>query len=257
MNRHLTLFRVIASKSVTLSRRYLVNTVVGFVTLYVFFALVFFGGRFVAEDLISRSVGLLVVGYFLFTMAVSAYADLTHDLTDEAQWGTLEQLSMSPFGFTEVVAVKTLVNLLGTFATGIVLLVLMMVTTGAWLFVAPLSLVVLGVLTLLPVVGLGFIFGGVALVYKQIEKMFPLIQLSFAALIALPVEQYALLKLLPMSLGSHLLQRVMTDGIRVWDLPAFDLGVLVGQSVAYLAVGVFVFRVGTAKARKQGILGHY
>ncbi|WP_372479593.1 ABC transporter permease [Halomicrobium sp. HM KBTZ05] len=257
MNRHLVLFRAIASKSLTLSRRYLVNTVVGFVTLYVFFALIFFGGQFVAEDVISRSVESLVVGYLLFTMAVSAYADLTHDLTDEAQWGTLEQLSMSPFGFTAVVTMKTVVNLLGTFVTGVVLLLVMMVTTETWFSIAPLSAVVLGVLTLIPVVGLGFVFGGAALVYKQIEKVFPLIQLSFAGLIALPVQEYALLKLLPLSLGSDLLQRTTTAGLHVWELPAFDLGLLVGQSGVYLAIGLLVFRVGTAKARKRGVLGHY
>ncbi|KAA9404811.1 glycosyltransferase [Haloarcula hispanica] len=44
--------------------------------------------------------------------------------------------------------------------------------------------------------------------------------------------------------------------LRVWELPVFDLGVLVGQAVAYLAVGLFVFRVGTAKAPKRGVLGH-
>lgn len=256
MNRHFVLFRVIASKSVTLSRRYLLNTVVGFATLYAFFALLFFGGRFVAEELVSRSVGPLVVGYFLFTMAVSAYADLTHDLTDEAQWGTLEQLSMSPFGFTEVVAVKTVVNLLGTFASGLVLLVLMMTTTGAWFSVPPLSLVV-GALTLLPVVGVGFVFGGVALVYKQIEKVFPLVQLSFAGLIALPVEAYAPAKLLPISLGGHVLQRVLIAGVSVWEVPVVDLALLVGQSGFYVAVGLLVFRAGTAKARERGVLGHY
>lgn len=257
MNGYLVLFRAIAAKSVALSRRYLVNTVMGFVTLYAFFALLFFGGRFVAADLISRSVGPLVVGYFLFTMAVSAYADLTHDLTDEAQWGTLEQLSMSPFGFTTVVTAKTAVNLLGTFATGFVLLLSMMLTTGTWLSVAPLSLAVLGLLTLLPVVGLGFAFGGAALVYKQIEKVFPLVQLSFAGLIALPVREHAVLKLLPMSLGSHAVQRVLTDGLRVWELPLVDLAALVGQSGVYLAFGLLVFRAGTAKAREQGVLGHY
>lgn len=257
MNRHLVLFRVIASKSVTLSRRYLLNTVVGFATLYAFFALLFFGGRFVAEELVSESVGPLVVGYFLFTMAVSAYADLTHDLTDEAQWGTLEQLSMSPFGFTEVVAVKTVVNLLGTFASGLALLVLMMATTGTWLSVPPLSLVVVGALTLLPVVGVGFAFGGVALVYKQVEKVFPLVQLSFAGLIALPVEAYAPAKLLPISLGSHVLQRVLIAGVSVWEVPVADLALLVGQSGFYVAVGLLVFRAGTAKARERGVLGHY
>lgn len=120
-----------------------------------------------------------------------------------------------------------------------------------------LSLVVLGLLTLLPVVGLGFAFGGMALVYKQIEKVFPLVQLSFAGLIALPVQEYALLKLLPMSLGSYTVQRVLTDGLRLWELPAFDLVLLVGQSGVYLAIGLLVFRAGTAKARERGVLGHY
>lgn len=257
MNRYIVLARVMGIKSVTLARRYFLNTVVGFLTLYVFFALIFFGGQFVAEDLISRSVGPLVVGYFLFTMAVSAYADLTHDLTDEAQWGTLEQLTVSPIGFTQVVAMKTVVNLVGTFATGVVLLALMMVTTTTWLYIPPITLVILGVLTLMPIVGLGFIFGGAALVYKQIGKVFPLVQLSFLGLIAVPVQNHVLLKLLPISLGSHLLQRVMTDGLRLWELPLFDLGLLVGKSVVYILIGVLIFQFATAKARERGVLGHY
>lgn len=257
MKEYLILFRVIATKSATLARRYIVNTVVGFVTLYVFFALIFFGGQFVAEDLVARSVGSLVVGYFLFTMAMSAYADLTHDLTEEAQWGTLEQLTLSPFGFTQVVTVKTVVNLVSTFASGVVLLLLMMLTTTTWLALPPLTIIVLGGLTLTPVVGLGFMFGGAALVYKQIEKVFPLVQLSFVGLIAVPVTEHVLVKLLPVSLGSHLLQRVMTDGLRLWELPISDLAFLVGKAVVYLGIGLVVFQVATAKARERGSLGHY
>lgn len=257
MNQYIVLFRVIATKSLILSRRYLVNTIFAFLSLYVFFALIFFGGQFFAAELISESVGPIVVGYFLIVMAVAAYADLTHDLTEEAQWGTLEQLTMSPFGFTQVVTVKTVVNLVSTFTTGAVLLLLMMLTTSTWLFIPPLTVLVLGILTLTPIIGLGYVFGGAALVYKQIGKVFPLIQLSFVALVALPVEEYALLKLLPLSLGSHLLQRVMTDGLRLWDLPIHDLGFLVGKAIVFLAVGLMVFQFATAKARERGVLGHY
>lgn len=257
MNRRLVVTKVIAGKAVTLARRYLMNTVLNFLTLYVFFAFIFFGGRLLVPDLLSESVGPVVVGYFLFTMAVTAYADLTHDLTDEAQWGTLEQLSMSPVGFTQVVAIQTLVNLAGTFARGVLLLVLMLLTADVTLYLPPVTLAVLGGLTLAPVVGLGFLFGGAALVYKQLGRLFSLVQLSFVGLLVLPVREFPLLKFLPMALGSHLLQRVMTDEVRLWHLPAADLAVLVVTAVAYVGVGLLTFRFAARKARERGVLGHY
>lgn len=257
MNRYYILGRAMATKSLKLARRYIVNTAVGVLTLYLFFAFIFFGGGFVMGDLLARSIDQIIVGYFLFTMAVSAYAGLTHDLTEEAQWGTLEQLTMSPVGFTQLVTVKTIVNLVGTFVVGAVLLTLMLVTTMTPLYIKLIPILVLGVLTLIPVVGIGFIFGGAALVYKQIEKVFSIVQLSFIGLLAVPVPEYPVLKLLPMALGNHLLQRVMVDGVSLSELPLFDLGLLVGKAVAYVIIGLFVFQYATSVARKRGILGHY
>ncbi|ERJ05271.1 hypothetical protein HLRTI_002713 [Halorhabdus tiamatea SARL4B] len=257
MNRYLVVAKAITTKSVTLSRRYAVNTAINFLTLYVFFALVFFGGRFIAPALLEQSLGPLVVGYFLVTMAVAAYADLTHDLTDEAQWGTLEQLSMSPIGFTWVVVIKTVVNLAGTFLMGVVLLALMIVTTGVSLSIPPLTIAVVGGLTLVPVVGLGFLFGGGALLFNQLGKVFSLVQLSFFGLLALPVQDVPALKFLPLALGSHLLREVTVDRVALWDLPLVDMGILGLTATAYATLGLIVFRFAASKARERGELGHY
>lgn len=257
MSRHIVVAKAITTKSLTLARRYAVNTAINFLTLYVFFALIFFGGRFVAPELLNESLGPLVVGYFLFTMAVAAYADLTHDLTDEAQWGTLEQLSMSPIGFTWVVVIKTTVNLAGTFAMGVTLLGLMMLMTGVSLYLPPFTLVVVGGLTLAPVVGLGFLFGGGALVFKQLGKVFSLVQLSFIGLLALPVQEFPAMKLLPIALGSHLLQEIMVNNVRLWDLAPIDIGILGLTAAAYVAIGLAGFRFAATRARERGVLGHY
>ena len=96
-------------------------------------------------------------------MATVAYSDLSWELIREAQWGTLEQLYMSPLGFRRVVFLKTTVNVLVAFAFGALLLGAMLLTTGTSLALDPLTVVPLGLLTLGPAVGVGYVLGGLAL----------------------------------------------------------------------------------------------
>ncbi|MFC6836184.1 ABC transporter permease [Halomarina ordinaria] len=251
------LARTVARKSLVLRRRYAFNTVTNLLTVYVFFALVVFGGRTLAPGAVEDSLSGIVVGFFLLLMASVAYADLSWELIREAQWGTLEQLYMSPLGFGRVVAVKTAVNLLVSFAYGVVLLAAMLVTTDARVTVAPIAVLVLGALTLCSAVGVGFALGGLALVFKRIESVFQLVQFGFVALIALPVESVPLAKLLPLAVGSHLLRQTMSEGTALWALPAVDLALLGLTAVGYAGAGYYVFRLGARRARRSGRLGQY
>ncbi|WP_254537736.1 ABC transporter permease [Halomarina litorea] len=251
------LARAVAYKSLVLRVRYAFNTVTSLVTIYVFFALLVFGGRELAPQAIANTLDGIVVGFFLLLMATVAYADLSWDLTREAQWGTLEQLYMSPQGFGRVVAVKTGVNLLVSFGYGAVLLALMVATTGVSLALDPLTVVPLGLLTLASAVGVGFALGGLALVFKRIENLFQLVQFAFVALVALPVEEAPVLKLLPLSLGSHLLRRAMGEGVALWDLPTGDLALLCLTAAGYLGCGYVLFRRLSREARRRGTLGQY
>ncbi len=251
------LARAVARKSLVLRVRYAFNTVTNLFTVYVLFALVVFGGRELAPRAVEASLGGIVVGFFLLLMASVAYADLSWELIREAQWGTLEQLYMSPLGFGRVVAVKTVVNVLVSFAYGVVLLALMLATTDARLTLDPLTVLPLGALTLCSAVGVGFALGGLALVFRRVESVFQLVQFAFVALIALPVGANPALKLLPLALGSHLLRRSMSAGQRLWELPTADLGLLVVTAVVYVGAGYAVFRLGTRRARTTGRLGQY
>jgi ABC-2 type transport system permease protein len=251
------LARAVAYKSLILRVRYAFNTVTNLFTIYVFFALLFFGGRAVAPQAITDSLTGIIVGFFLLLMATVAYSDLSWELIREAQWGTLEQLYMSPLGFRRVVFLKTAVNVLVAFAFGAVLLGAMLLTTGTTLALDPLTVIPLGLLTLGPAVGVGYLLGGLALLFKRIENVFQIVQFSFVGLVAAPVDAYPALKALPLALGADLLRTAMGEGVRLWALPAADLGLLVAKAALYVAVGHVVFGWLARRARAGGKLGKY
>lgn len=251
------LWRAVFYKTIILMKRYWFNTASQIATIYMIFAIVFFGGRAVTGQALNDSLGGIIVGFFLFTLAIVSYSGLSWDLIREAQWGTLEQLFMSPLGFGRVIIAKTTINVLISFLWGSIILVLMVATTGKTVNVDLVTVVPVLVLTLASAVGVGFVLGGLALLYKRIEQAFQLVQFVFIGFIAAPVWDYPVLKALPLSQGSYLLQQAMQDGVRLWEFPLHELGILAATGVVYFGVGYFVFHLAQRRARRLGVLGHY
>ena len=252
-----TLFKVIFRKQVIDLTRYPINTTSLFLSMFVFFALIFFGGKAVAGTAITDSLDGLIVGYFLWTLATRAFRGLASNVMNEARWGTLERLFISPYGLGNVMAVKTIVNISLSVVWSGVMLLAMMFVTGRWLAVDLLTLLPLSFLTLAPVVGIGFLLAGLAILYKRVENLFGIVSFGFVGLIAAPVEQLEPLKLLPMTQGSHLTRRAMEEGIRLWEFPTMELMYLVIPAVVYLSVGFYIFHRMQCRARKNGLLGQY
>lgn len=254
---YLRFCRASLRKRVLLMVRYPVNFFSQIATMFILFAGVFFGGRAIAPAAISDTIGGIIVGYLLWSLSMSAFSGLSWNVTRESQWGTLEQLFMSPFGFGPVMLAKTVVNVLVAFFTGSLVLLFMMALTGKWLAINPVTLIPLGTLAVAPAIGIGFALGGLAIRFKRVENLFQIMQFVFVALIAAPVGQYPLLKWAPLAQGSQMLQTAMKDGVALWNLPADELGVLVITAVGYLAIGYAAFAYCQRWARREGVMGHY
>jgi ABC-2 type transport system permease protein len=253
----LALLSVVARKKLILLVRYPLNTATQFLTLVALFGIIFFGGQAAVGPSITDSLGGIIVGLFIWSLAIVAFSGLSWNVTREAQWGTLERLFMSPHGFGPVMLTKMLVNVLMSFLWGATLLVVMMAVSGEWLTVDPLTVLPLGVLTLASVCGVGFLFAGLALLYKRIENAFQLVQWAFVGLIAAPAGTYPALKLLPISHGSYLLRRAMDDGVRLWEFAPTELGLLVATSTVYFIAGYYCLSRAHRRAREQGLMGQY
>jgi ABC-2 type transport system permease protein len=133
----------------------------------------------------------------------------------------------------------------------------MMATTGEWLALDPLTVIPVGLLSLGSAVGVGFLLGGLALVFERIENTFLVVQFAFVGFVAAPVGQVPALKLLPLSLDSALLRTAMGEGVGLLALPRGDLALLVAKAVVYVAAGYAALGYAGRVARRRGTLGRY
>jgi ABC-2 type transport system permease protein len=237
--------------------RYPLNAVLGLFMGVFFFALMFYGGTLVAGQAIADSIEGLVVGYFLWTLSIGAYSGIMNDVQSEASWGTLERHYMTPFGFGPVVFAKAIAIVVRTFLTSAVVLVVMLLMTGTTLEVHLLTVVPVAALSILGALGLGLVMGGLSVLYKRIGNVANLLQFAFIGLISAPALGIPWARALPLAQGSAMLQRAMTDGVRLWEFEPTALAILVGTAALYLGVGYAVFGLTTRRARRLGVLGDY
>ena len=177
-------------------------------------------------------------------------------LIGEAQAGTLEQLYLAPCGFRWISVFSILSSLVFSAAPVALALLAMMATTGVWLSIDLVSVIPLLVITMLGAVGVGYVMGGLALVFKRVQAAFQIVQFLFVGMLVLP-ERLWWTRLLPLAGGNALIRQVMVNGARLWDLPAADVLTATAVGVAYLAAGLLAFSTCERLARSRGLLGHY
>jgi ABC-2 type transport system permease protein len=257
------LLREMIRKQVLLMVRYRVNFAIQIIGMYLFFAVIFFGGKAIIGNVgaglstLSSTFDALIVGWFLLTMAQSAYSGLQGEITSESMWGTLELLYISPYGFGTVMGLKTIVNVLLSFFWGVLMLFLMMITTQTWLSIDIITIVPIVAFSLMSVIGVGFAIAGLALIYKKISSISNLMQFGLVGLITASVTDISLFGLLPLVQGSDMLQEAMRQGVRLWQFSIIDILILVGNGIIYFVIGYMIFNYAANIARKRGVMGHY
>lgn len=259
MTQKILLFKAFLIKELILMKRYLFNSLGGFITLYIIFLLMFQGYKGIAGS--SPNFGEilegLVVGYTLWILSMSVYQDITYSIQREAREGTLEQLYMSVHSFGWILAISTFVRTILSLIFVSVILFLLMLTTDKSLNIDILSLLILVFFTLLGILGIGYICGGLTLVFKRIDSYLQIVTFGLIGVIAAPVGKVPLFKLLPASWGASLIQDVMTDGKSIFDFSFNDLTLLVLIGVSYALLGFTVYKLCERKAMNKGMLGHY
>lgn len=216
------------------------------------------GGEF------STAAGLVMaIGWLTYMVASDCMGELPYSISEEAQNGTLEQLCITPVPLAKILAVRSLAYFLGIGARGLVAALVLA------FFIAPISLsptiLLLFFLSLMGAYGLGFLFAGLALVFKRVKAItnlvFSLMIFFTGSLVGLENAGWAfhLLKILfPLTWGISLMRQVITGNASLNSL--LQDGEIAGLAVhagLYLALGLAVFAWGYRLARTQGTLGHY
>ncbi len=240
--------------------RYPVDAVAGvFIITSVFYGL-FLSARYIAGPNLQFGDRLdaIVVGYVLWTLVIFVVTSIVSILQIEAQTGTLEQVMLTPYGVPRVFLARAIASLTINIVIISGILILILLLTGRQLYFPP--TLILPLLTVLfGAYGLAFLMASLALLFKRIQQLLGLTQFALLFLLAVPSETWSgtlwiARLLLPMTMGAGILRDLMARNL---SLNFVEISLAFFNGLAYLVLGLIVFRRAEIEAKRRGILGGY
>ncbi len=212
----------------------------------------------------SEQVTWTLVGYIVWFYALLAISNMSWNLREEMQTGTLEQMYMSPAPIGVLLIGRTLASLIITTIMVALLVLPLTIWLGAQIPLRAAGLPVF-LLTVAGLYGFGFMIGGATLLFKQVEALANLMQniLLFMNGTLLAVDQFpgwleSFTRALPSTQGIIVLRNVLLEGQSLGAAWADgSLVALMMNSALYFVGGLLVFRVCEYFAQRKGSLGQY
>jgi ABC-2 type transport system permease protein len=205
----------------------------------------------------SQDIRFLIVSNAFWFLLLLGISSTGWEITTEATRGTLEQLYMAPVGAWRIL----LARMIGTLGINLVVMIAMillsMLTAGQWLNLAPLPILLILLPTLLGIIGLGFMAGGLAVVFKQVNALLQIMQFLFLGLAFVPLASAPWLEFAPVVKGIDLMRNVMVSNLTLAEVTAADWTSLLLNGAIYFALGLGVFLLCERRALNRGLLGQY
>ncbi|MDY6972580.1 MAG: ABC transporter permease [Thermodesulfobacteriota bacterium] len=251
-------------------RRYFLESISGLVMVYILFMGFFFASQGFSPQAISLTnnsddLAHRTVGFVLWLFALNSVGHFSNAIRDESHIGVMEQIALGPSGLIVDMwgrAIgKTIIDCL---MLGLVLFIII-ITTRISLSFPFFSAGLVFLLTLLGLYGLGFFFGGLALIYKRLGSVTVVVRFGFLILTGAitPIENFpewlqVISKTLPMTEGLKILRLLMVENRPfIYVLGSGDLLLLIVNSALYLSIGLISFKYLEKVARERGLLGVY
>ena len=238
------------------------NVVTDVLSLFLIFLGINF---FVGQGAFSKSdLAFTMVGFCLWTYSSFAIGNMSYALREEQQQGTLEQMFMSSTPFAWLLFGRTLSNFLWTttiilLGGGIITLAFGLDLGLNWRLIPVLALAMLGLY------GLGFVFAGLTILFKNIGSFSNLIQniLLFVNGAIVPVTAFpdwltTTSRFLPSTLSIEVARQVTLERgtlTAAWNTGLLKLLLL--HSVVWFGVGCALYLVAERIGRRRGLLGQF
>lgn len=200
-----------------------------------------------------------LIGVLIWNICGRSMGALPFMVQQEAQQGTLENFLLTSTNFfislCQRIAAVTLFQLLETIVIGTVVVFVLRLPLFPTISALPILL-----LTIIGAWGIGFIFAGLALVYKSVGQVASLVanlSLFFTGALV-PINSlnliYPILKYtFPMTWGIDLLRQSITED----SISALDFSGLILKSLILFLFGFSIFQWGYLRARRHGTLSNY
>ncbi|TXL64529.1 ABC transporter permease [Cerasibacillus terrae] len=256
--RWINLFHANLRKEYIELKRYLPNTIAMVATFYFIFLGLFAGIQFIGDPSSAEAnTQYLIVNYVFWFLGLMVIQTIGWEITNEAMRGTLEQLYMSPMGVWRIMAARLASSVVLNIMIITVLLFVTMATTGQWLNIDIITIIPILILTIISMMGVGFMIAGISIIWKQVSAFLQILQFVLAGLTFISVKQAPFLVYFPFVKGVDLVRDVMINGVSLSQIGIADFGILFGNAIFYFVLGLIIFILCERIAMRKGLLAHY
>jgi ABC-2 type transport system permease protein len=251
----LRLFIIEVKMAYWVFKRYYFDSSVGVIVLCLLFTAAFHGTKSLGGDCITpKSLDAIIVGYVVWLAAFSVIQVIGPLVLMEAEMGTLEQLFLSPIAAEIVFMAKTLAAIISQLIFMPIVLFLVMFISDRWLTINFIHFFSILVISLLSLIGVSFMIGAIALIHKRVGKVFPLIGFGLVGFMMLNVYPLNYFSFLPFIAGAYTINSAVVDGN---TFPFWWYMFIMANSMFYVIISLFVFRIYANRARKMNKLAQY
>lgn len=201
----------------------------------------------------SGDLDTMIVGFVLWLFATGSYNSAANDVAEETRHRTIENTYIAPMSFTQILAVRAMLQLLvaaALLASGMGIVdqlaadrihINLPRVLGTALLAAP------------ALAGVGYVVAGLLLLLKKVQVVHALMYFVLISLVALPAYPVNVFAVLPYSLACAAMKASMTG----MAIPARVYLLIAANSFAYLTLGLLLFARLEKRARRLGVLGHW
>lgn len=196
----------------------------------------------------------MIVGLYTFVIIQEGITGLVSRVSEGKTSGVFEQIIVNPYGSWFILFCKSVAGAVITVFSLFVFVPLAMIITGKYFSINVIKLIFLLISLYMATIGIGFIIGGLTLIFRRLWSFAYLIQFLVLTLIILPSYPFSLYSLLPISPQAMTINKVIAYNLTIsykWWIYLYLNGFV------YFVMGVLIYKKLEEVAREKGVLGHY
>ncbi|MCD6449727.1 MAG: hypothetical protein J7L34_04390 [Thermotogaceae bacterium] len=247
----INLFKGTFLRSVTEIKRYFLNWMSSMISMFIIYFLIIFGFKTFGGPSMGNTVQAAALGYFTWLLMLTTMGDLSWTIMNEINRGMIEQEFLSPYGPLAVFIFYELSNLLMTFPILFFMMIVMFSFAGISITL-PVSFYIIMLLAMLQSMGMGFILGGITLMYKRTNALLQLMQFAVIGFLFISAHGW---KAIFVPIAPHF--ALMKDILAGKSLDGVYFMYTILGTILWLLIGFTVFRFFERKVRISGNLSLY
>lgn len=199
------------------------------------------------------------IGYLFWMISSQIISEASVNISFEKQVGTIEQLLIKPYKMDIILAVRTFISFMVSFAKYLLLYIIIYFLFGIYINIS-VELVIICVISLIGFLGLGIALSGITMIFSKTASFETIISYLLLLLSGSVISYdninhsvFNVMKLCPFVYEIYLAQNIVTGE----SLESGQTIYLLAINVIMLLLGMFVFRAIHKYVTRVGISNDY